>query len=371
MRETILIDYTEMDVSYDDSIADKDFNMEKEKESDSESEEQSNSEEQVPEIIEQQKNLVQRIRITESNGSDSEEENQTQSRRERKAERWSKMLEHENTPSGFIPDKRDILFEKEFQARINTRSEKYLTAKVMTPKAVLEKLEKGERLDPHKRRYEVKTTKTYIWSLRQLIGLWQQVTLQSPDASKLVDNKLHYSNFLQFGSQEFIVCSQVMVEILNKSGRSGSIKSQMLISYIHLLNIIWEKLHKQGAVSYFKLPVNKTDSNMTIQQKQLLDLQLLEAAEKWLDKQKARIIGVKQDINIKQPLKVWQAEQRSQKKALNSIKINIQGEIIPDPNIVITAFLNSNLVIKVKAWFECYGPGNVFPNQYVRRSLSD
>ena len=62
----------------------------------------------------------------------------------------------------------------------------------MTPKAVLEKLEKGERLDPHKRRYEVKTTETYIWSLRQLIGLWQQVTLQSPDASKLVDNKLHY-----------------------------------------------------------------------------------------------------------------------------------------------------------------------------------
>ena len=138
------------------------------------------------------------------------------------------MLEHENTLSGFIPDKRDILFEKEFRARINTRSEKYLTAKVVTPKALLEKLEKGERLDPHKRRYEVKTTETYIWSLRQLIGLWQQVTLQSPDASKLVDNKLHYSNFLQFGSQEFIVCSPVMVEILNKSGRSGSVKSQML-----------------------------------------------------------------------------------------------------------------------------------------------
>ena len=82
MRETATIDYTEMDISHADSIADKDFDMEKEKESDSESEEQSNSEEQVLEIIEQQKNLVQRIRITESDGSDSEEENQTQSCRE-------------------------------------------------------------------------------------------------------------------------------------------------------------------------------------------------------------------------------------------------------------------------------------------------
>ena len=35
MRETATIDYTEMDISHADSIAEKDFDMEKEKESDS------------------------------------------------------------------------------------------------------------------------------------------------------------------------------------------------------------------------------------------------------------------------------------------------------------------------------------------------
>ena len=331
---------------FDDSYDDKDFNPPPL----SESEELISEDEEEEEAVIEKKPIRPKKKVLDTDGSDSEAESSRHERVRRKNLRREKMVDAKLDQSGFIPDEEDIEFEEMFRAKITEQSAKFITNKATIPLEILELLKKGKRLPAHYRRYESESCNSYLYALRNVMVLWQEAIINSPDADKLNEEKLHYRNLVQFGKPDFIECSKEMINLLNKSNKSSSVKQQMLSAYVHLLDIVWDHLNAQGAAALFKPPVDDNEcETKSSQEKRLLELQIEEIAEKRLEKQRLRIMHIKQDIQNKKQHKIWECEREATRKNITSVMQEIDDmSQIPHPDTAVQAFMADPYVISVE-----------------------